>query len=147
MELMVMQERVIVSESGITIVDLQVKRRDVAEFLRNLTSDEVESTVVRALEVGVFCLERARMNQDTEFVRRQLDMLLSRVDATVAKIPETTQKALLEKIGTKDGQVLSPIKAMIDSASSAMSEKLRKFESCLKTKSIRGKKAPRWGVL
>jgi hypothetical protein len=47
----------------------------------------------------------------------------------VAKIPETTQMALLDKIGTKDGQVLSPLKAMIDSASMVTSEKVREVRT------------------
>jgi hypothetical protein len=35
------------------------------------------------MEVGVFCLERAR-SQDTEFVRRQIDLLLNHVEADPA---------------------------------------------------------------
>jgi hypothetical protein len=51
-----------------------------ADFLRSIPEDEVEPTMIQAIEVGVFCLERARMSQDTEFVRRQLDQLLNRVE-------------------------------------------------------------------
>jgi hypothetical protein len=136
---MAMPEHVILSDSGITIVDLQVKRRDVADFLRTLTPDEVETSLVRAIEVGVFCLDRARMSQDTEFVRRQVEALLSRVEAAVAKIPDTTQKAFLEKIGTNDGQVLFPVKAMIDTASKVTSEKVKEVRKLLEDEIDPGK--------
>ncbi len=126
-----MSKNVILSDSGIKIVELEVKRRDVADFLRSVPPEKVEATVVRALEVGVFCLERARMGQDTEFVRRQLDALLVRVEAAVAKIPDSTQKALLDKIGTKDGQVLSPVKEMINNASKVTSDKVREVRALL----------------
>ncbi len=126
-----MSKNVILSDRGVRIVDLQVNRADVADFLRTVPPDEVEATVIRALEVGVFCLERARMSQDTEFVRRQVEALLMRVESAVAKIPDSTQKALLEKIGTKDGQVLSPVKAMIDSASKVTSDKVREVRALL----------------
>ena len=126
-----MSKNIVLSDSGIKIVELEVKRRDVADFLRSVPPEEVEATVVRALEVGVFCLERARMGQDTEFVRRQLDALLVRVEAAVAKIPDSTQKALLDKIGTKDGQVLSPVKEMINNASKVTSEKVREVRALL----------------
>src|ERR1700752_2222695 len=120
-----MTKNVLLLDRGVRITELEIPRKDVADFLRTVDENEVEPTLIRAIEVGVFCLERARMSQDTEFVRRQLEMLLSRVEAAVTKIPETTQKALLEKIGTNDGQVLSPVKAMIDSASSVTSEKVK----------------------
>lgn len=139
-----LSEHVILSEGGIKIVDLQVKRPDVADFLGTIPPDELEPTIVRAIEVGVFCLERVRMSQDTEFVRRQVESLLSRVETAVAAIPDATQKAVLEKIDTKDGQVLSPVKAMVVRHPKSLPRRSGKFESSSKRKSIRTKRALLW---
>src|SRR5437763_16379920 len=102
---MFMANKIAILEWGVRITDLEVQRKDIADFLRTVDEADVETTLIQAMEVGVFCLERARMSQDTEFVRRQIDLLLNHVETTVGKIPDDTQKALIEKIGTNNGQV------------------------------------------
>ena len=93
-----MPKNVMLLDRSVRITDLEIPRKDVADFLRTLDEKEVDPTLIQAIEVGVFCLERARMSQDTEFVRRQIDQLLNRVELTVNKIPDDTQKALVAKI-------------------------------------------------
>src|SRR5438876_10211689 len=120
-----MPKNVLVLDRSVKITELEIPRKDVADFLRTVDDAEVEPTLIQAIEVGVFCLERARMSQDTEYVRRQIDSLLNRVENTVKKIPDDTQKALVERIGTSNGQVLAPIKEMIDAASKLTSDKVK----------------------
>jgi len=100
-------------------------------FLRTVDEDEVASILTQAIEVGVFCLERARMTQDTEFIRRQVDQILNRVEAAVRKIPEETQKALVAKIGSSNGQVLAPIKEMIETASKVSTDRVKEVRTLL----------------
>jgi len=126
-----MKANVVILERGIKVTGLEVPKKDVADFLRGFEDAEVEATLIQAIEVGIFCLERSRMSQDTEFVRRQIDSLLNRVENTVKKIPEDTQKALVEKIGTRNGQVLAPIKEMIDTASKLTSDKVKEVRTLL----------------
>jgi hypothetical protein len=126
-----MPKNVLLLDRSVRITELEIPRRDVADFLRTVDENEVETTLIQAIEVGVFCLERARMSQDTEFVRRQLDQLLNRVEATVNKIPDDTQKALMAKIGTNNGQVLAPIKEMIDTASKVSTDKVKEVRTLL----------------
>ena len=66
---------VLLLDHSVRITELEIPRRDVADFLRTVDENEVDSTLIQAIEVGVFCLERARVTHDTEFVRRQLDQL------------------------------------------------------------------------
>lgn len=66
----VMNKSIVILDQGLRITDLEVRRKDVADFLRSADCEETEPTLIQAIEVGVFCLERARMGQDTEFVRR-----------------------------------------------------------------------------
>jgi hypothetical protein len=126
-----MPKKVLVLDRSIRITDLEIPRKDVADFLRTVDEMEVEPTLIQAVEVGVFCLERARMTQDTEFVRRQLDQLLNRVELTVNKIPDDTQKALVSKIGTNNGQVLAPLKEMIEAVSRVSNDRVKEVRTLL----------------
>ena len=74
--------------------------------------------LMKAIEVGVFCLERGRTAQDTDFVKRKMTQLLSQVEQAVVDIPARTEKNLLRQIGADDGQVLSPVKKLVNEASS-----------------------------
>src|SRR5258708_26528142 len=114
-----------VSDTGIRILDILVPNRDVAEYIRILLPDEREQAVVHAVEVGVFCLERARAGQNLDFVRRAIDGLLNGVERTLEKIPGETQKQVTAKIGTEEGQVLAPIRFLVDNVSRAANEKIQ----------------------
>jgi len=122
---------VLVLDRTVRITDLEVPRKDVAEFLRTVEENEIELTLIQAIEVGVFCLERARMSQDTEFVRRQVDQLLNRVEAAVGQVPQETLKVLVAKIGTDNGQVLAPIKEMIETASQVSTDRVKEVRTLL----------------
>lgn len=126
-----MTNRIVILDSGIRIVDLEIPRKDIADFLNTVDQADVESTLIQAMEVGVFCLERARASQDTEFVRRQIDLLLNQVETTVKRIPDETQKALVEKIGTSNGQVLAPLREMIETAAKLTADKVKEVRSLL----------------
>ncbi len=123
-----------VTEGGIRIVDIEVPRKDVAQFFAAAEEEEREEReflLIQAIEVGTFCLERARGNSDMEFVRRQVDRLLTKVERAVAAIPETTQNALLEKIGSGDGQLLAPVKGLIAEASQATTARINEVRTLL----------------
>ncbi|MFZ0866777.1 MAG: hypothetical protein WAN06_09030 [Candidatus Sulfotelmatobacter sp.] len=126
-----MSKNVLVLDRSVRITELEISRTDVADFLRTVDADEVASTLIQAIEVGVFCLERARMTQDTEFIRRQIDQILNRVEVAVGKIPEETQKALIAKIGSGNGQVLAPIKEMIETASKVSTDRVKEVRTLL----------------
>src|SRR5690349_4106317 len=115
---------VMVNDCGIRIMDIEVPGTDVAQFFAAAEEEERELLLIQAIEVGTFCLERARGNSDMEFVRRQVDGLLTKVERAVAAIPQTTQNALLEKIGSGDGQLLAPVKGLIAEASQATTARL-----------------------
>ena len=117
--------------TGIRISDLEVPRKDVADFVRSAPQTERENVLLRAIEVGVFCLERAGAAQDLEFVRRQVESLLDKVQQAVAGIPAETQRTLIDKIGSADGQVLAPITSLVKEVSSAMTSRVNDVRSLL----------------
>jgi len=125
------QSSIIILGNGIRINDLEVPRKDVADFIRAAPETERENTLLRAIEVGVFCLERAGSAQDLEFVRRQVESLLDKVQDAVGSIPQETQRTLIEKIGTGDGQVLAPITALVKEVSTVMTTRVNDVRSLL----------------
>ncbi len=120
-----------VSDGGIRIIDLEVPRKEVADYLRSVPEDERESALIHVIEVGTFCLERARTGQDLEFVRRQVDSLLASVQSAIEGIPVKTQEQLVAKIGTGEGQVLAPLQSLVGEVSRAAAEKIKDVKSLL----------------
>jgi len=116
--------RIDVFETGIQIHELHVEHRDVATYLRALSEDQREHAVIDAIKLGVFCLERARAGQDLDFVRREIESLLTRVNEALKSLPEETKNQVVAKIGTEEGQVLAPLQKLVDDISKAASEKI-----------------------
>lgn len=124
-------ETIDVSDGGVHIHDVVVPSRDVAKHLRDLTSSEREQAVIHAIEIGVFCLDRARAGQDLDFVKREVDGLLASVKQFLDKIPDETQKQVTAKIGTGEGQVLAPVQSLVTDVSKAANEKVQEIRKLL----------------
>jgi hypothetical protein len=114
-----------ISETSLIIHDLSVPKRDVADYLRSVPEKERAGAIIHAIEVGVFCLERARTAQDTEFIRRQIDSLLHNVEQVTNTIPGAIQEQLISRIGTADGQVLAPVRQVVDEAKRSIIERVQ----------------------
>jgi len=125
------EPRIDVTESAVRIEHLEVPRREVAAYLAAVPEEDRVGLLVRAIEVGVFCLERAQSAQDLDFVRRQIEALLTTVDREVAQIPQKTEASLVAKIGVNDGQVLAPIKKAVDDAALAASQRIKEVKDLL----------------
>lgn len=134
-----------VSESELTIASLTVRSRDVAAYLTGVADADREKALVRAIEVGVFCLERAQSAKDVDFVRNQIDSLLATVATEVAKIPRQTEAALLAKIGVEDGQALAPVKRAVDAATTETGRRINDLRDLLATDLDPGKESSTLG--
>jgi hypothetical protein len=113
------------------VTSLQIREKHVVEFFRDTPSTRRTQTFVHALELGISCMSKARMSQDVELVRTQLAAVLTDVETSLDTIVEKTERAVLEKIGTQDGQVLFPIKQMMEIASRATSDKINQVRALL----------------
>lgn len=98
----------------VTLREFRIVNPDVAGYLRQVAEDDRAPAITHAIEVGVFCLERAAAAKDTDFVKRQIERLLGETEAKVSRIPEAVRDQLLKNVGSGDGQVLKPI---LDAAS------------------------------
>lgn len=94
--------------------------RLVAESLGRQQPEAQGDLVRRALEIGLFSLERTSTSQDLEFVRRQVEGLLHEVTGAINSIPRRVEDGLMAKVGVGQGQVLAPVvKAVDDSVRTA----------------------------
>jgi len=125
------QANIEVCENSIQINHLEVPVKEVADFFRSVPQAEHDFMLMKAIEVGVFCLERGRTAQDTDFVKRKMTELLSQVEQAVVDIPARTEKNLLRQIGADDGQVLSPVKKLVNEASSETTRRINDLKALL----------------
>jgi len=106
-----------IHDRTLSIRQLEVREPEVVDYISRLGEHERESAFVQALLVGVFCLQRAQITQDTDFVRRQIERLLADVTQAVGKIPGIAETAIVGKIGIENGQLLAPIHNLVTEVS------------------------------
>src|ERR1700722_7211584 len=81
---------------------LEIGEPEGVDYISRLNQEEMEPAIVQTLQVGVFCLQRAQVPQDTDFVRRQIERLLADVTQAVEKIPGMAEQAIVGKIGIEN---------------------------------------------
>jgi ElaB/YqjD/DUF883 family membrane-anchored ribosome-binding protein len=119
------------TDDYLLITGITVTSKDAIAFLKQIPEDERTATITKAVEVGLFCLERGRNTQDIDFVKRQVQELINKVETAVGGVAGTTEKALLGKIGTDNGQVLAPIKSLVDTSTAAAKDRLEEVKRLL----------------
>lgn len=114
----------------ILIHNLQISG-DAVDYLQRVPESERKDAIIKALEVGIFCLERTQTAQDVDFVKRQIQSLLAEVKEIVGGVPKTVELELLNKIGTAEGQVLAPVQTQVLLASRQITNKLDDVKTIL----------------
>jgi hypothetical protein len=97
----------------VTLKELNVASPGVYSFLEGTAEDLRPQAVTHALEMGVYCLERAGNGRDLDYVRLEFERLLTSVQAAVADVPGAARAQLLAALGTGDGQVLAPVERLL----------------------------------
>jgi hypothetical protein len=120
-----------VTDTGIVIQDVLLESRDVAAYFNGISDSERLPALERVIQVGVYCLERAQSAQDLDFVRRQVEGLLASVQRSVSGIPGTLEEALSVKLGTGSGQVLAPVKTLIEQVSKTTTDRINDVRALL----------------
>jgi len=119
------------SKGIITISNLEIQSRELLQYLDCINPDQWTEAIQRVIEVGVFCLQRAQTGQDTEFVKRQIDQLMSHVDHVITQIPQQLETGLIKQIGSDDSRVLLPIKNLVNQARDTSLERLNDVRTLL----------------
>jgi len=122
---------IVVTDYAVTIDGAQIVDNDVVAYFKKIADDMRLDALVRAVEVGTFCLEHASAAQDLEFVRREVESLMAAVEKKVSSIPSELECALMARIGTADGQVLAPVQALISQAVKTSGDRLNDVRAML----------------
>jgi hypothetical protein len=120
-----------VMDNRILIHNLEIVGKDAVDYLQRVPEEERERICISALEVGFRCFETTKNSQDIEFVKRQIAALLTDVEKAIALIPDTVQQELLNKLGTQEGQVLSPVQTLIHQVSGVTKERVDEVKALL----------------
>jgi uncharacterized protein with von Willebrand factor type A (vWA) domain len=98
---MVIAAQLEIHDRTLCIRQLEIQEPEVVDYISRLHENEREAAFVQALHVGVFCLQRAQITQDTDFVRRQIERLLADVTQAVDKIPGMAEKAIVGRLASR----------------------------------------------
>jgi hypothetical protein len=117
--------------AGVRVRELDVPKKIVAEFLAGVTPLDRADRFIQALEVGVFCLERAEATRDLDFVRSQVESILQEVTRQVGAMPQLLEAGLAEKFRAEDGQLLAPIKVLVEGTARTLTERVSSVRDLL----------------
>ena len=124
-------EKIQLLNDRILIHDLEVLLPDALNYLQLLPESERERACLSAVEIGFLCLQRTQTRSDVDFVKRQMESLLSEFHQAVAVIPETIEKQLVHQIGTKDGQLLAPVQQTIKLTQTVLTDQVKEVRTLL----------------
>jgi hypothetical protein len=122
---------VLLENGQILVANLAIPNQVIVDYLQAKPVSERADHLIRAAEVGVFCLERAGASRDLDFVRQQIAEQVKTVVSEVGRLPALLQVELVKKIGVKDGQVLAPVLAMVNRLDSVTKERVSSVQKLL----------------
>jgi hypothetical protein len=112
------------TDDAVIINNLALYAPHVMEYLDGVPEGDRVRALTSATEVGFFCLERASNATDLDFVRERCEAVIAEVTRIAEKIPGEIEAELLKRVGSNDGQVLAPVKEMVEQATKATGESL-----------------------
>jgi hypothetical protein len=89
-----MDGKIILEDSVLRIEGLRVTSSDVVGFFRQVEEPKRAEVAVSAIEVGVFCLQRAQLGASLDFVRLEVDRLIGAAGSAMAAMPDNLSTKL-----------------------------------------------------
>ncbi|MBC5828457.1 MAG: hypothetical protein GIW99_12395 [Candidatus Eremiobacteraeota bacterium] len=120
-----------IDDSTITLSQVEFQSDVVAHYLSGVSEEDRPKSLVKALEVGVYCLERVSAINDVDFVRARIDRLLKDVQRAALEIPGATGALLASKMGVGSGQLLEPFAVAANDVRRAVDEKVQQVRALL----------------
>lgn len=118
------KDSITITSTGVHIEDFDITNRDVAEFLEPFEPDQRPTELRHAVEVGVFCLNRANSSMDIEFIKGRVNEIINDLGVRMEDTTDKLGQELVKKLGSEDGQVLKPIVDLINQVAKATKERL-----------------------
>ncbi len=125
-----MPGQVILEDAVVRFEGLAVANPDVIQYFKQKPEEQRSESAVRAIELGVYCLQRAELGQSLEFVRLEVERLIQASKSAVDGLPE----ALRTKLTAPDGptaQVSSTVQSVQTAIAGKLTEVQQLFEKHL----------------
>lgn len=115
-------------DKGVLLQDVAVPSEDAWKFLMESPEEEWEPRLLRAIEIGVWALQRALDTGSMDFIKNQAKEILGGVEGKLAALPGDIESGLRDKLGTAEGQLLAPINALITNAKTDAESVIRRVK-------------------
>lgn len=89
-----MSSQVIVEDLLIRLEGIAIQNTDVVQYFKQKPEEKRTEALIRAVEVGVFCLQRTEVGQSVEFVKLEVERLIHASNSAVDKLPELIRTKL-----------------------------------------------------
>jgi len=118
-----MTSQVVTEDAAIRLDGISVHDPDVVQYFRQKPAEQRVQIAIRAIELGVFCLQRAEVGQSLEFVKLEVERLIQASKVAVDKLPE----AIRTKLAGPDSPT-AQVSSAADAAQRAIREKLTEVQ-------------------
>ena len=114
-----MPNQIAIEGSVVRLEGITIQTMDVAQYLSQKPQGERVPALIRAVEVGVYCLQRAEVGQSLDFVKLEIERLIQASRTAVDQLPESIR----EKLAATDGPT-AQVSAAAAAAQTAIQDKL-----------------------
>lgn len=115
-------------------VTISLADKEIQEYLQRFPIGSLQSEILNLLKIGVMCVNRVNTNSESDYWDKKSQQLQTKVQTLIT---DAVEKDFLPKvvnlIGTKNGQLLSPIANQVDSTSKFIDRSLSSNESRVKS--------------
>ena len=115
-------------------VTISLADKEIQEYLQRFPISSLQSEILNLLKIGVMCVNRVNINSESDYWDKKSQQLQTKVQTLIT---DAVEKDFLPKvvnlIGTKNGQLLSPIANQVDSTSKFIDRSLSSNESRVKS--------------
>ncbi len=126
-----MNDSIILTDDSFTISQLSVTNKDSGRILTANSRGRESLQSQKRLRVGLFCLERGQQYSRSRVCEATGSRFTTEGRNCRRNVPAATERALLSKIGTDNGQVLAPVKSLIETSSATAKTRLDEVRNLL----------------
>lgn len=117
------------SEITISLAD-----KEVQEYLQRFPLSSVQSEIINLLKIGVMCVNRVNTNSESDYWDKKSQQLQTKVQTMITTaIEKEFLPKVVNLVGTKDGQLLSPISSQVDATTKFIDRSLSSSETRVKS--------------
>ena len=117
------------SEITISLAD-----KEIQEYLQRFPISSLQSEILNLLKIGVMCVNRVNTNSESDYWDKKSQQLQTKVQTLITNaIEKEFLPKVVNLVGTKDGQLLSPIANQVNTTSKFIDRSLSSNESRVKS--------------